>query len=583
MKLKKISKIIVIALVVAALCVAANFYLDKLYSSLFVVTVFIACGLIISFQCCRVDREKKESQQFICQEREKAEKSLENERILKAIFDSVSDMIWQVNGKTGIMTVNASARKTLNIPPNAVIHVSDITSGKSLQTAMERINHRITNRDVSDVFPPFVYNVHEFKNPGGKEIPVETTTAPLINENGEVVIVGVSRPIEERLRRESDMAMNDRMHAIGILAGGIAHDFNNLLFVIRGWADMLRSYDGVDKSPNINKALGKIMDAVDRATKLTQQLIAFAKGGSAAKEIGSLADVIRESAEFALGANSHCRCDFNIPNDLWLCNMDPFQMGQAVQNLVINAVRHGIPKGGTIRIEAENVTLKESNCLLLKSGQYVHFSIADSGTGIPLEIISKIFDPYFTTKDKGEEGNGLGLSVAYATIVKNHNGYIGVDSKMGEGTTFNVYLPAVLDRRRRREDVPADPTKNIPKQSLRILVIDDSLANLALLKDVLQTLQHTCDVAEEGSAALKIYEEAHGSGNPYDLVITDIMIRGGMGGVEFSEKLSEKYPKAKIIAMSGYADEYSEKFSAFLGKPFSFSSLGKVIDEVMIK
>jgi PAS domain S-box-containing protein len=503
---------------------------------------------------------------------------LENERTLKAIFDSVSDMIWKVDGKTGIMTVNASARKVLNIPPDAVVHVSNITSGESLKIAMERIHYRISQRDVTDVFPPFIYNVHEYGKPDGKGIPVETTTAPLIDENGDVVIVGVSRPIEERLKREAEMAMNDRMNAVGILAGGIAHDFNNLLSVINGWAELLLA----DKR-DATLASNRIKEAANRATKLTQQLIAFSKGGAVTKEVGSLADIIIESAEFALGVNSHCGCEFDIPSDLWFCNMNPSQIGQVVQNLVINAVRHAMPKGGTIRIKAENLVLKESNNLSLKPGQYVHFSMADSGAGIPAEIISRIFDPYFTTKEKSGEGSGLGLSVAYATVVKNHDGYIGVDSRIGEGTTFHVYLPAISDRRRRKEDFPIYSIQNTSRLLLRVLVVDDLPLNREMLAEILKSLQHTCDLAEEGSAALKIYEEAHGSEKPFDLVITDIMMPRGVGGVELSRKLREKYPKARIIATSGYADVFSEDFSGFLEKPFDIEKLKRLIDEVMIK
>jgi len=381
--------------------------------------------------------------------------------------------------------------------------------------------------------------------------------------------------IEENAKIEEELFRTRQIESLGILAGGIAHDFNNLLAAILMNTDLAKIY-----SPSDSKAYAKlegVENACIRAKDLTQQLLTFSKGGAPVTKVTSIADLIGDTARFAL-RGSKTRCSFMICNDVWPLEVDEGQICQVIHNLAINADQ-AMPDGGTLLISTENVMVAPGSGLNLTPGRYVRILVKDSGAGIPKEQLSKIFTPYFTTK---KSGNGLGLAMSYSIISK-HNGLIMVESEQGAGTTFRIYLPA-SDRELPEIEKRVEPKIN---GSGRILVMDDDEFVLTVTGEALSHAGYHVGYAYDGDEAIEMYLTARASGAPYDLIIMDLTIPGGMGGEEAINKLLEIDSNAKAVAASGYAhgslmsDFKTYGFCGVLSKPFSISELCELVDRVI--
>ena len=239
-------------------------------------------------------------------------------------------------------------------------------------------------------------------------------------------------------KMEGEIQKVQRLESLGIRAGGIAHDFGNLLTVILGNLSLMELY-GKDEL-NVSEAI-EVFEATKiaahRAKNLTQQLLTFAKGGAPVKKVASIVKLVEDTVSFAL-SGSPVRCEVSMPDDLGWVEIDEGQIGQIINNLIINAIQ-AMPQGGIIRICAENVTIRPEDGVPLREGKYIKLSIQDQGVGIPKKYLQKIFDPYFSTKSTG---SGLGLAISYS-IIKKHEGHITVESQIGVGTTFHIYLPAL--------------------------------------------------------------------------------------------------------------------------------------------
>ena len=280
--------------------------------------------------------------------------------------------------------------------------------------------------------------VYRFRHQSGEWRWFESHTNPFRTPTGEIVAVVVSRDITERRRYDEERLRATKLESVGILAGGIAHDFNNILtaiFANIGLAKMLSAKHSDTPDTAIAGRLNAAARACLRARDLTKQLLTFAKGGAPVKNPASIGRFINETAGFAL-RGSNVRCDLHLPDDLWPVEVDEGQMSQVIQNLVINA-DHAMPEGGVLHIHASNTLVDLNQGLPIKAGRYVKVSIEDQGKGIPQEHLPKIFDPYFTTKQKG---SGLGLATTYS-IVNRHGGHITVTSELWVGTTFTFFLP----------------------------------------------------------------------------------------------------------------------------------------------
>jgi len=410
---------------------------------------------------------------------------------------------------------------------------------------------------------------------GSKRI-IDDSGAPICNPDSEIIgTVLVFRDITEQQMLEIHQQRAEKLESVGILAGGIAHDFNNMLTGIVGNISIAKML--AEGSPKIAERLSVAEKAAFRARDLTQQLLTFAKGGSPVIKAASVQEMLTDLSKFAL-RGSNVRCCFDIARDVWQVNIDAGQISQVIHNLLINADQ-AMPEGGQIFVKAENSRVTAAEGLPLQNGNYVHVSIADTGTGISPENLARIFDPYFTTKEKG---SGLGLATSYS-IVKNHEGCITVDSTLGEGTTFHVYLPASP------EMAPQSPHRDgkAIAGSGRILVMDDEEMVREIAGALLGVMGYQVMFAEDGERAIELYAEALEKGRPFQAVIMDLTVPGAMGGKEAIGKLLELDPAVRALVSSGYSTdpvmaEYQQYgFRGMVLKPYVIEDLSRALQRVL--
>jgi len=387
--------------------------------------------------------------------------------------------------------------------------------------------------------------------------------------------VSVGRDVTEEKEKERELIRMDKLESLGVLAGGIAHDFNNLLMGIMGNISLAK----MSADDEIKEMLSDAEKASKKASRLTEQLLTFSKGGEPIKEKTSIEDLVRESAEFVLHG-SNVKCSYNFPEVLWEIEADKGQMSQVINNIVLNADQ-SMPEGGNVLIEASNVVIGDDSTLPLSKGKYIEISIEDEGVGIPEEHLNKIFDPYFSTKLKG---HGLGMATVYS-IIQKHEGHVKVESKLGEGTTFFIYLPAE----------ERDDGKKYEKEEIfllkkpKILLMDDEEIVRKAIGRMLKNRGSEVVFAEDGEEAVQIFKEAKNSSQPFDAMILDLTIPGGMGGKETVKKIREMDSNVKIIVASGYSNDpvmanYEKYgFDGVIVKPFDNEELIRVLKSVIEK
>jgi len=380
----------------------------------------------------------------------------------------------------------------------------------------------------------------------------------------------------ERRRIEEQLLQARKMESVSLLAGGIAHDFNNLLMGILGNISLAR--DRIDSSDRAHRLLREAERAVDRAKRLTQQLLTLSKGGAPIRRATSVSKLVRESTELAL-SGTNVRAEYVFPPKLWSADVDRGQIGQVIENLVINAVQ-AMPQGGVIRIVADNVTLGSGRGDSLEPGDYVRLEIRDQGPGIPLENLGRIFDPYFTTK---EDGTGLGLTTSYAIVTK-HGGKLEVHPVSGGGSNFVVHIPG---HEREPEDISLPGKVRFLDGPRRILFMDDEEMVRAVVEEMLTRLGYEVELATDGEDAIEKYREAHLDGIPFDAVILDLTVRGGLGGKDGMRRLIDIDPNAVGIVCSGYSDdpvmaEFEQYgFQGRISKPFVATTLSETLASVL--
>jgi PAS domain S-box-containing protein len=387
-------------------------------------------------------------------------------------------------------------------------------------------------------------------------------------------IVAVALDITERKNAEDALRNMQKLESLGILAGGIAHDFNNLMCGIFGYIDMAIEET---KEGKVTQYLSKAMNQIDRAKGLTQQLLTFAKGGAPIRKTGPLFPFVKETAQFALSGSS-VSCRFEISDDLRTCEFDTNQIGQVIDNIVINA-QQAMPCGGTIDVFAKNVLPGDKIPATLVAGNYVVISIKDSGIGIPKEILSRIFDPFFTTK---ATGHGLGLATCYS-IINRHGGCIDVESEPGKGSTFHIYLPAATG-----SDISSAKKSTAKhKGSGTFLLMDDQEAMRDTVGDMLDSLGYMVVCKENGKDAIDFVTSEYKANRKIAGMLFDLTIPGGMGGKEAVVEIRklDACAKTPVFVASGYAEdpvmanpvEYG--FTASIGKPFKKTELVKLLNE----
>jgi signal transduction histidine kinase/CheY-like chemotaxis protein len=395
------------------------------------------------------------------------------------------------------------------------------------------------------------------------------------NENLEQQVQ--KRTLELSIANE-ELIKAKKLESVALLAGGIAHDFNNMLSIIMGNISMAKR--AVPAEEKMFKRLESIEKASIRAQDLTHQLLTFAKGGVPIKKTSRVQDLLRDSIELAL-RGSNIICEQHIASNLFAAEIDPAQMRQALVNLVQNA-EQSKPKSGKIQIKADNLVL-DGGGVTHQAGKFVRISVIDDGVGISKEHLQQIFDPYFTTKP-GK--SGLGLALTYS-IVKKHDGYITVESDVGKGSTFHVFIPA--SQKPIEAAISVAPGAQTPKSKKgRILIMDDEEAIRDMVGSILTENGHEVAYSKNGTEAIDLYKKAKETGKPFDVVIMDLTIPGGMGGKDCIQKLAEYDPNVKAIVSSGYssdpvmADHSKYRFREVLAKPYQYEDLCRVVDKVMV-
>jgi PAS domain S-box-containing protein len=389
--------------------------------------------------------------------------------------------------------------------------------------------------------------------------------------DGKQYLLSLAENISERRKMETELQKAQKLESLGVLAGGIAHDFNNLLAGIFGYIELARS---VSTDAQAKEYLDTTLTAMNRARALTLQLLTFAKGGAPIQKITPLAPFIEETVSFALsGSNISCR--FDLTQNLRPCNIDKNQIGQVLDNIVINAVQ-AMPGGGAIEISAINLSLGEDEHPPLTKGDYVKVSIKDFGVGIPKEIMPRIFDPFYTTKIKG---HGLGLATSYSIITR-HGGCIDVESEPGKGSTFFVYLPASLVA-----DTANTATVIRHKGAGTIIVMDDEKIVRETIQKMLELLGYTVVCKNDGRQALDFFINETRANRLFAAMVFDLTVPGGMGGIETVEAIRKLDKNVPVFMVSGYADNSVMKnpdkygFTASLSKPFTIAELSEMLNK----
>jgi len=409
----------------------------------------------------------------------------------------------------------------------------------------------------------------------GTEKSIADSAAPIRNRANRIIgIVLVFRDATLEKVLNEELTKTKKLESIGILAGGIAHDFNNILTSIMGNINLAKSI--LDPSNEIYDFLEAAEESSKRASKLTKKLLTFSKGGEPIRQGQDIYEIVRDSSSFVLsGSNITCRIDRDP--DLWQAEVDKGQISQVIQNIVLNA-QQAMPEGGTIHIVCENyLKINKQDAIPLNDGDYVRIAVTDEGVGIHPEHLEKIFDPYFSTKQKG---GGLGLAVSHS-IIKKHSGYIFCESIPARGTTLTIYLPAT------RTSIELKKTIPDPVGQGTVMIMDDEKVVCEIVSRMLERGGYAVLQAEDGQKALEIYKKAMHSKNPVDLVIMDLTVPGGMGGIETIKKMRQIDPDVRAIVSSGYANDpvmanfHEYGFVGFLDKPFLKDKLFRVVSEAI--
>ncbi|MDB6015572.1 MAG: multi-sensor hybrid histidine kinase [Pedosphaera sp.] len=411
----------------------------------------------------------------------------------------------------------------------------------------------------------------------GQERVIVGSAATIRNKaDGTVGAVLVFRDITEKQKSEAELLKESKLESVGLLAGGIAHDFNNILMGIIGNISLARM--NAHSSELMLERLAGVEKAALRAKELTQQLVMFARGGAPIRKQVQLPGMVKDATLFALhGASVHA--EFSLAALTWGVEVDEGQFRQVIHNIVLNAVQ-AMPEGGKIEVRAENVEFTNGFLPPLVAGKYVKISIRDHGTGIAPEHLPKIFDPYFSTR---KHARGLGLASAHS-VMRKHEGQISVESQVGQGSTFQVYLPASFKAELQR--TPDTNQRRLFGHG-RILVMDDEADILTLVQDMLKMMGYEVETARDGVETLAKYQAAKQNAQAFAVVIMDLTVPEGMGGKEAIRRLREMDPQVKAIVSSGYSydpvmasfQEYG--FSGVIPKPYVMEDLGRVVGEVV--
>jgi PAS domain S-box-containing protein len=529
-----------------ALAAGANDYLTK--------------PLDLALLNVRLSVAERQIQELV--ERNQARAALQaSARAMTEILEKTTDGFFAVDGGWKFVYLNPEAETLLGRTRDALI-------GKDLWKEFPQLNgspfdlnyRRVMSEqmpvefEASDASGKVWFDVHAYPSGGGVSV--------------------FFRDVTERRRAEEERLTTDKLESLGTLAGGIAHDLNNILTVISGNIG-LAQLEAPSDADILLSFLSKAGQASQHAAHLSNQLLTFSKGGAPLKRINSVAELLRQAADFSLHGSS-LRAELDIPADLWKAEVDSLQIEQVINALMINA-REAMPHGGAVRVSARNVELGDKPGGPLPAGRYIKVSIIDRGSGIDHELATKIFDPYFSSR---RTGSGLGLAISYS-IIKKHGGLLHLERSSPEGSTFAFYLPAKDERPTTDESNGTRRTVHFNNQ--RILVMDDEPGIRELTSELLGSLGFEVAAVPDGLEAVRLYENALRTGDGFQAVILDATVRGGLGGLATIARLRSLDPNVTAIICSGYSDEaalaefLTYGFRAALPKPFTRHDLAEVL------
>lgn len=571
--------ILLVALVSTIL--AAHSVQESLQAPAYLSTLVLGGGLVISglmFGLLRTEVNARAAAEQSAAELKRSQTALAAEKEMLAVtLESISDGVITTDTAGKIVSINNAAAELTGWSQTEV-------GGRALDDVFSILNEQ-TRESVSNTaenvlraervveLQNYVILVARQKN----ERLITSSAAPIYDRDGKILgVVLVFRDVTERRRSEAEILRQSKLESVGLLAGGIAHDFNNILLGIVGNISLARM--STHSTEKVLERLDAVEKAALRAKDLTQQLLTFARGGDPIRKDKQLVDLIRETCHTALlGSNVHC--EFHLPHDLWLAAVDDGQFRQAFHNLVVNGMQ-AMPEGGKMEVRAENVELTDGFLPPLSAGKYVKISVRDHGKGIAPEELPRIFEPYFSTRKRG---TGLGLAAVYS-VIRKHDGQIRVESAVGKGATFQVYLPAST---KPAEEKSAPKTQQNFFAHGRLLVMDDEEELLQIIGEMLTTFGYEVETVRDGAEAIDRYLRAKTEGRPFDAVIMDLTVPNGMGGREAITRLREHDPNVRAIVSSGYsldpvmANYRQYGFCGIIPKPYRMQELRQELENVL--
>ncbi len=497
---------------------------------------------------------------------------------LQVLFNSITDGINVVDRDFNIIKANEGMAKQRGLPVESMI-------GRKCYEVFYNRRQLCEDCLVKETFttgePSF--KTRERTRRDGTMVSADVLTFPIVDNKGRVIqVVEYSRDVTERKKLEEQLLQVQKMESVGVLAGGIAHDFNNLLSAILGYASLLKA--GTKEDDRRYRYAETIEQSANKAARLTQQLLTFSRGGKSRTETVNINKIAEETLQILdRTIDKNITIAKELFPDIWSMEADPSQIEQLLLNICIHA-RDAMPNGGVLTVKTENVLVRDerlAGLLGAAPGDYVKISISDTGTGMDKSIQAKIFDPFFSTKDK-TKGTGLGLSVVYG-IVNNHGGRITFETETGKGTTFNVYLPASSTAA--IVEQPDTAPRQLSRGTEHILLVDDEKVVRDLGKEILESAGYEVSCAADGVEAVNLYERDR---EGIDLIVLD-MIMPNMGGVETFRRLRSMNSTAKVIVSSGYSSDghfqtvFKEGAMGFIQKPYRIDELTKLVRQILDK
>jgi PAS domain S-box-containing protein len=493
----------------------------------------------------------------------------EQKESFRETFQSIADGVISTGEDGKVLLMNRAAESV---------------TGRSLEEAVGRELREILplQNDAGEPLSPWALPPGKpavLASPSGARRTVDVSRVSILSRGTTSVrAVVVVRDVTDRKRMEEEIVRGQRLESLGLLAGGIAHDFNNLLTGVLGNISLAKEM--VSPGQREYRRLEEAEKAAVKAKELSGRLLSFSRGWKPDRREVPVDEVIRDAARLAV-RGTNVRCEFSLEEGLWGAFVDEGQIGQVINNLAVNAV-HAMPGGGILRVDAENVAIGKGEVPHVKPGKYVKVTVSDEGTGIPPEILPRIFEPYFTTK---ENGSGLGLATCY-TIMKGHGGNIFAESTPGRGATLRLFIPSTGSVLR-----APDPLKKQGSLSGegKVLLMDDEETIREVAGEMLAHLGYEPSLARDGGEAVEMYAKGMKGAGRFDLVILDLTVPGGMGGREAAARILEHDPDARIVISSGHAGEPAMSdpgkhgFAGAVAKPYRVEDLGRVLRDARLR